>query len=155
MKKLVVLCMLLSLYLSIQSTHYINKTGRVIRITNVSEKKRQHRKNMWKWGGATAKRQKNAQILDQYFIELENNQEGNLDNKQDDEVRITSLGLNDHRKLFPTNNSFNYVITMNKYQNKYERFDINHAGSGTDSVKSRHKKNKKAKQEKKKNKNSE
>ena len=64
----------------------------------------------------------------QYFIELENGAEGDLDNNQDDEITITSKGMSDKRKLFPTNNAFNYVITLNKYSSKYEKFDINHAG---------------------------
>lgn len=149
MKKLLVLLMLLSLSLSSWATHYINKTGRVITITNFSEKKRYHRKNMWAWGGAVAKRQKSFDLHEAiFFITLENDAEGDLDNKQDDEVRITSEGLSDHRKLFPTNNSFNYVVTLNKYKNKYERFDINHAGQSTEILKS----SKKSKN-KKKNKN--
>lgn len=129
MKKLLFLFMFLFSSLLVFATHYINKTGRAITITNISEKKRYHRKNMWAWGGSVAKKQSKIdthKLL--YSIDLENEQEGNLDNEQGDEVRITSKGLNDHRKLFPTNNSFNYVVTMNKYKNKYERFDINHAG---------------------------
>lgn len=144
MKKILVLLMLLSLSLSSRATHYINKTGRVISITNFSEKKRQHRKNMWVWGGAIAKRQKSVDNHGAiFFITLKNDEEGDLDNKQDDEVRITSEGLSDHRKMFPTNNSFNYVITLNKYKNKYERFDINHAGQATEGVKSSKKYNNK------------
>lgn len=129
MKKLLFLSMFLCSSLLVYATHYINKTGRSITVTNISEKKRYHRKHMWSWGGSVAKKQSefyNRKLL--YSIDLENGQEGDLNNQQGDEIRITSHGLNDHRKLFPTNNSFNYVITMNKYKNKYERFDINHAG---------------------------
>ncbi len=67
----------------------------------------------------------NATVV--YFIELENGAQGDLDNNQGDEVAITSSGISDKRKLFPTNNSFNYVITMNKYKSIFEKFDINHA----------------------------
>ena len=62
-----------------------------------------------------------------YFIELEDGQQGDLDNQQDDQITITSEGMSDKRILFPSNNAFNYVITMNKYKAKYEKFDINHA----------------------------
>jgi len=130
-KKLFLLLILLFMPSVVRATHYINKTGRLITITNVSEKKRQHRKNMWTWGGPVAgsKRYKNVDVENKiYFIDLEKDAEGDLDNKQDDEVTITSEGMSDKRKLFPTNNSFNYVVTMNKYKNTYEQFDVNHAG---------------------------
>lgn len=136
MKKLLTLLILLSVSYSNFATHYVNKTGKTIVITNVTEKKRQHRKNMWSWGGSYGKKHKTAGRVDDtmhidealYMITIEKDSEGDLANRQDDEIRITSPGFSDHRKLFPTNNSFNYVITMNKYKNKYERFDINHAG---------------------------
>ena len=74
-----------------------------------------------------SKNREASKIPTVYFIELEDGAEGDLDNRQDDEVTITSKGMSDKRKLFPTNNSFNYVITMNKYKSEYEQFDINHA----------------------------
>ncbi|MBP6869936.1 hypothetical protein KBC04_03580 [Candidatus Babeliales bacterium] len=145
-QSLVFLLILSSISSSGFATHYINKTGRSITITNVSEKKRQHRKNMWTWGGAAAgpKKYKKFEVENKvYFINLDKDVEGDLDNKQDDEVTITSQGMSDKRKLFPTNNSFNYVITMNKYKSTYEQFDVNHAGEEKLADKQKHKKNKK------------
>ena len=120
---------------SMMATHYINQTERTIVITNVSAQKR-HKKNL---SAAKKRNKKNKPINYQqdnqidnqtieFFITLEHGQEGSLDNKQDDEITITSPGMSDKRKLFPSNNSFNYVVTMNKYNAEYEQFDINHAG---------------------------
>ncbi|MBV8660768.1 MAG: hypothetical protein JO129_01310 [Candidatus Dependentiae bacterium] len=128
-KKLWVALLLFS-SVSIMATHYINKTGKTIVITNVSAQKR-YKKSL----SSAKKRNKknkigNNQLDNQpvvHFITLENGQDGDLDNKQDDEITITSPGMNDKRKLFPSNNSFNYVVTMNKYKAMFERFDINHA----------------------------
>jgi len=51
-----------------------------------------------------------------------------FDNNQGDEISITCPHLpDDMRKLFPTNNYFNYVITYNAYSPKFEKFNINHA----------------------------
>jgi hypothetical protein len=118
MNKFLVTCILIWVTMSLDATHYSNKTGKAIVITNVSAQKRQNKKR---------KRQEQDLELLSYAITLEPDQEADLDNDQEDEITITSPGMNDKRKLFPTNNSFNYVITMNKYKKKFERFDINHA----------------------------
>jgi len=103
------------------ATHYINHTGKIIMITNVSEHKR-HKNSIKK---KHHDEKNNEGPLD--FIRLEQGQEGDLDNRQGDEITITSKNMSDKRRLFPSNNSFNYVITMNKYNARFEKFDINHA----------------------------
>jgi hypothetical protein len=126
-KKIVSMLVLVSTSLSILGTHYVNNTGRAIVVTNVAATKR-NKKSYF----STLTRKKNnkptAPVII-YFLELENGEQGDLDNNQEDEITITSPGMSDKRKLFPTNNSFNYVITMNAYGNKYEKFDINRAGN--------------------------
>ena len=109
------------------ATHYINNTGKKIIITNVAAKKRT--KQSYFSYFIRKKNLEPAKPVILYFIELENGQQGDLDNNQGDEITITSPGMSDQRKLFPTNNSFNYIITMNAYSKQYEKFDINHAGS--------------------------
>ena len=130
-KKISMTLLLLFSSISMMATHYINKTGKTIVITNVSAQKR-HKKSL---SAAKKHNKKNKPLHNQldnqvvvYFISLENGQEGDLENKKDDEITITSPGMNDKRKLFPSNNSFNYVVTMNNYKAAFERFDINHAG---------------------------
>jgi len=118
---------LVSTSLSMVATHYINHTGKLIKVTNVAATKR-NKKSYF----STFSKKKNIQPAAPvmiYFIELENGQEGDLDNNQGDEITITSPGMSDKRKLFPTNNSFNYVITMNSYGKQFEQFDINRAGN--------------------------
>jgi hypothetical protein len=124
-KKLCICISLLSTSLSIFATHYINKTGKNIIITNVSAKKR-GKKSYFNFFNKK-NYVKSEDSHNKNFIELEDGLQGDLDNQQGDEITITSVGMNDKRKLFPTNNSFNYVVTMNKYKNKFEQFDINHA----------------------------
>lgn len=129
--------LLLSISLPTFATHYINRTEKTIFVTNVTAKKR---------SGATWRKKHHVQqqdIAPVYVLTLEPDQEGDLDNRQGDEVTITSPGMSDKRKLFPTNNAFNYVITLNKFPNKFEQFDINHSGD-EDEAKST-KKSKKAK----------
>jgi len=99
----------------LEATHYSNQTGRPITITNISAKKRA--------------RKIQGIVPSDIVLELDHGAQGDLENQQDDEITITSSGMSDKRKLFPTNNSFNYVITMNKFSSKYEQFDINRAGS--------------------------
>ncbi len=130
LQRLLVCITLLCTSLSMIATHYINHTGRVIVITNVSAQKRMKKSYFTSFKNYFSK---HHHVEDEapkvvYFIELENDVEGDLDNNQDDQVTIKSHGLSDKRKLFPTNNSFNYVITLNNYSSKYEKFDINHAG---------------------------
>lgn len=127
-KKLSLILVCLFSSISIRATHYINNTGRTIVITNVTAKKRY---------------KKHHETVEVYFLELENGQEGDLNNNQEDAITITSSGMSDKRTLFPTNNSFNYVITMNKYKKEFERFDINHAGLSQEQETKKQKKNKK------------
>ena len=108
--------------LSMVATHYENKTGRTITVTNISAKNR----NKKSFFSLARNNKKDGQSMIT-FIKLEDDTEADLDNKQGDEIAITSHGMSNKRKLFPTNNSFNYVITMNNYKSKYEQFDINHA----------------------------
>ena len=126
-KQMCIVLTLVSTSLSMFATHYINNTGKVIKITNVSAKKRT-KKSYFSFFMTKKDAQQDDQTKIIYFIDLQDDQEGDLDNKQDDEITITSQGISDKRKLFPTNNSFNYVITMNKYKSVFEKFDINHAG---------------------------
>lgn len=98
------------------ATNYTNQTGKVIVITNVAAQKRNKKQHAQ--GGAPAASS----------VQIEIGEQATLDNNQGDEITITSPGISDKRKLFPTNNSFNYVVTMNAYGKKYEQFDINHAG---------------------------
>lgn len=126
---------------SLTATHYTNKTGRTIHIINVSEQRRQmkqekvaKKRTWWNWNvrkykTASQQHELVPEIVPQknYKIIIENGQEADLDNQQDDEITITSPGMSDKRKLFPTNNAFNYVVTFNKYNKKFEQFDINHA----------------------------
>ena len=130
LQKTLMVITLLSTSLSMIATHYINHTGRMIVITNVSAHKRTKKSYLTTLKAYfNKKNQVASQEPEQlYFIELENEAEGDLDNNQDDEITITSKGMSDKRKLFPTNNFFNYAITLNKYSSKYEKFDINHAG---------------------------
>ena len=120
--KVFMLLALFSMSLSIVATHYENKTGRTITITNVTAKNR----NKKSFFSLKRQNKKDGQSL-VTFIRLEDGSEGDLDNKQGDEITITSRGMSNKRKLFPTNNSFNYVVTMNNYKSKFEQFDINHA----------------------------
>lgn len=129
---LVIISLLFCQHVSVQATHYSNKTTRTITITNVSAEKRQGvtkpKPRYWwstSWWSLNNK-QAEPEIIP-YAIVLEKDQEGDLENDQDDEITITSEGMSDKRKLFPTNNSFNYVITMNNYNAKFEQFDINRA----------------------------
>lgn len=126
-KKLFILVVLLSTSLSMFAIHYINNTGKIIKITNVSAKKRSKKNKYFNTRKRVQQRMEQENLNTVYFIELENEAEGDLDNKQGDEITITSDGMSNKRRLFPTNNSFNYVITMNNYKSKYEKFDINHA----------------------------
>lgn len=153
--------------LPMYTTHYINNTGRDIKISNVSAHKRNQTKKrahaIARYNIFNSEQRVNARtqplVLETEFIMLEKpmpaeiveekkqakkakrahkdvsvqvglpvGQEGDLDNQQGDEITITSPGMSDKRRLFPTNNSFNYVITMNKYAAKFEKFDVNHAG---------------------------
>jgi hypothetical protein len=126
-KKTLSVLLLISTPLSMIATHYINNTGKQIKVTNVAATKR-NKKSYF----ALLSKKKNVQPAAPvmiYFIELDNGQEGDLDNNQGDEITITSPGMSDKRKLFPTNNSFNYVITMNAYGKQFEQFDINRAGN--------------------------
>ncbi len=155
LQKILMVITLLSTSLSMIATHYINHTGRMIVITNVSAHKRTKKSYFTTLKGYFNKHhtveQQTPELI--YFIELENEAEGDLDNNQDDEITITSKGMSDKRKLFPTNNFFNYVITLNKYSSKYEKFDINHAGQEetTKAQKEEVKKQKKMKRQKKQN----
>ncbi|MGZ6251259.1 MAG: hypothetical protein ACXWL2_04465 [Candidatus Chromulinivorax sp.] len=127
MNKFLLTCCIILSSLPLLATHYVNKTGRIIKITNVTAKKRLNKKNYFNWFNKKNKVQDDQLVNSIYFIDLENGQEGDLDNQQDDQITITSDGMSDKRILFPSNNAFNYVITMNKYKAKYEKFDINHA----------------------------
>lgn len=125
--KLVLSAFLLTMALPLMATHYINHTGRKIKITNVTAGKG-HKKSYF----SSLTRKKNIQpasVAMMNYIELEHDQQGDLDNNQGDEITITSPGMSDLRKLFPTNNSFNYVVTMNGYSKQFENFDINRAGN--------------------------
>ncbi len=108
--------LLMSSSFAIFATNYTNQTGKLIVITNVSAQKRNKKKHAQ--GGTQAASS----------VQIEIGEQATLDNNQGDEITITSPGISDKRKLFPTNNSFNYVVTMNTYGKKYEQFDINHAG---------------------------
>ena len=116
---------LLSTSLSMFAAHYINNTGKIIIITNVSATKHTKKSFFSYFNKKNHAQPEETNNIN--FIELEDGAEGDLDNKQGDEITITSVGMSDKRKLFPTNNSFNYVITMNKYKNMFEKFDINHS----------------------------
>lgn len=141
-KKLCMLLTLISTSFSVVATHYINNTGKIIYITNVSAKKSNKKSYFSYFTKKPAVEVKASEVV--YLLELEPGDEGDLDNKQGDEVTITSPGMSDKRKLFPTNNSFNYVITMNNYNAMFEKFDINHAGneSAVHTKKEKHKKEK-------------
>ena len=130
LQKILVFITLLFSSLSMIATHYINNTGRAIIITNVTAQKSTKKSYFSSLKGYFHKHDhvKDETLKVVYFIELENDAQGDLDNNQEDEITITSKGMSDKRKLFPTNNAFNYVITLNKYSSKYEQFDINHAG---------------------------
>lgn len=124
------ICIFLTLLLSSLSmiaTHYINHTGKTIVVTNVTAKKRTKKSYFSYFSKKNVVQPASPEIIK--FIEIENDQEGDLDNNQDDEITITSPGMSDKRKLFPTNNSFNYVITLNNYKSMFEKFDINRAGN--------------------------
>jgi hypothetical protein len=125
-KKLSIILSLLSASLSISAAHYINNSGEIIIVTNVAAKKRT-KKSCFSFSS----KKNYVQTEDKntlYFIELEDGAEGDLDNNQGDEVTIESVGIIHKRKIFPTNNSFNYVITINKkYNNKFQKIEINHA----------------------------
>ncbi len=127
LQKLSMFTMLLLSSLSMIATHYINHTGKTIIVTNATAKKRT-KKNYFSQFAKKSSTPSQAPAVT-YLIEIENDQEGDLDNNQGDEITITSPGMSDKRKLFPTNNSFNYVITLNEYNKKFEKFDINHASS--------------------------
>ena len=137
LQKICIVITLLSSSLSIFATHYINNTGKTIIVTNVTAKKNSKKSSL------KSKLAQNQSAQAPYFIEIENDAEADLDNNQDDEITITSQGMSNKRKLFPTNNSFNYVITMNKYKSEFEQFDINHAGDETKVKNKKDKKNKK------------
>lgn len=122
----IVLTLLLS-SLSMIATHYINHTGKTVVVTNVTAKKRTKKSYFSYFSKKNAAQSTVSDAV--VFIEIEDGQEADLDNNQDDEITITSPGMSDKRKLFPTNNSFNYVITLNKYKSVFEKFDINHAGN--------------------------
>ena len=126
-KKLLSMLWLLSISLSIVATHYTNHTNRAISVTNVSAIKRSKKPYFSKFAKKTYEQTQEPVTV--HFIALEHGQEGDLDNNQGDEIAITSPGMSDKRKLFPTNNSFNYVVTMNAYHKRFEQFDINRAGN--------------------------
>jgi len=115
-RSIVVTLFLLSISLPVTAAHYINKTPFLLKITNETLKQE-------------LKYSDNDYDYDEScFIELPFGEEVDFDNEQGDEISITSLAsINDKRRLFPTNNYFNYVITYNKYNPKFEKFDINHA----------------------------
>ena len=60
-------------------------------------------------------------------VELPENESVVFENDQDQPVTIMSASLNEKREFFPTNNSFNYEITMAKFSPKFPRITINHA----------------------------
>lgn len=125
-RRIVWTMLLMIVGISINATHYVNRTGKYIKITNVSAK--QGKQSWWHYFNRK-KNQPIEQPMIIYFLELAPEQEGDLDNRQGDEITITSDYMSDKRKLFPTNNAFNYVITLNTYGKKYEQFDINRAGN--------------------------
>lgn len=149
LQKLCVLAVLVLSPLSMIATHYSNKTGKTIIITNVTAKKKSKKSYFSQYGKKKAS-ESASQAVAVTSLELENGMEGDLDNNQGDEITITSPGMSDKRKLFPTNNSFNYVVTLNEYNKKFEKFDINRAGSEEEMMPEGGKKIEKTKKEKKK-----
>ena len=127
------------------ATHYINNTGKTIIVTNVTSNKK-NKKSYFSFFNKSKPVEPEI-LAEQHFIEIENDAEADLDNNQGDEITITSPGMSDKRKLFPTNNSFNYVITLNKYKPMFEKFDINHAGDEQKTKKQKVKKQKNKKHE--------
>jgi hypothetical protein len=119
----------LSLFLSTSLLHaarYINKTGKTIIIRNVTAKKRFKHEEWSNWWHRIPIEQRSTDNSE-YEIVLQDGQKGNLDNEQGDEITIRSPGISDKRRLFPSNNYYNYVVTYNAYSDKFERFDINRA----------------------------
>lgn len=60
-------------------------------------------------------------------IELLPGQSVDFENDQGQLVTIMSVSLNENRKFFPTNDSFNYEITESNSGPKFSRLTINHA----------------------------
>ena len=60
-------------------------------------------------------------------IELLPHESAVFENEQDQPVTITSPHLNEKREFFPTNDSFNYEITISKFSSKFSKLTINHA----------------------------
>jgi|GEM_PF-1201163 len=48
-----------------------------------------------------------------------------FDNEQGQPVTISSRNLNEKREFFPTNDAFNYEITISKYPSKFSKITIN------------------------------
>jgi len=61
------------------------------------------------------------------FIQILPQESVVFENDQDQPVIIMSKDLNEKREFFPTNNSFNYEISVAKSRSKFPRLTINHA----------------------------
>ena len=128
-RKLISLVTIFCMILFSQSLHaarYINKTGKPIIIRNVTAKKRFKHEEWSNWWRRVPVDQRSTDNFE-YEIVLQDDEAGNLDNEQGDEITIRSPGISDKRRLFPSNNYYNYVVTYNAYNAKFERFDINRA----------------------------
>ncbi len=111
---------------AVDAARYINKTGKTIIIRNVTAKKRYRHEEWSNWWHRVPVDQRSQENFE-YEIILQDNESGSLDNEQGDEITIRSPGISDKRRLFPSNNYYNYVVTYNAYSAKFERFDINRA----------------------------
>lgn len=61
------------------------------------------------------------------FKELLPHQSIELKNEQGQPVTIISKTLQEKREFFPTNDAFNYDITISKYPSRYSKITINSA----------------------------
>jgi hypothetical protein len=126
-----ILCVLFGMQLQLQATFYKNGTeDKIFVVTNVSAQKRQTQKGKkrtwWNWNkrkyGLSEKQEAQPVV-----VTIEPGKTDSLYNEQGDEITIMVQGMSDKRKLFPTNNSFNYVMTLNNFNKKFERIVINYA----------------------------
>jgi hypothetical protein len=60
-------------------------------------------------------------------VDLLSDESVEFNNDQDQAVTIMSVELNDKHVFFPSNNSLNYEITVEKYPSKYSKITVNHA----------------------------
>lgn len=151
MKKLYILQVMIMLPMSICAATYMNKTGHPLIISKIVEcsqkdwndidflDEKTHGQEFWSNNKTWDEVYESDRIGDLIFdtaetsctqtesVEILPNHSVDFENDQDQSVTIMSVALNEKREFFPTNDSFNYEITVASYPSKFSKLTINRA----------------------------